>query len=391
MLTKEEAQFQFFKQTGFGAYSAPSGILIPGETGWNVKKSRNKLENAQVQGDGFKREFANGNHVSTAGGQVIYNLNWLGHELSALCDGLTSAAFTGVYSVTVTNGGSGYTSAPTVGFTGGDGTGLTAVAVVMGGSVVAVVITNPGTGYTTAPTAVTFTGGAGTGAAATAALSAGKYKHTGNLSAGTPTYYGIEKYAPASGGTPYRLYLNQVLRKLSFSDQVEGICSATDDWVGSGAMTKNAASADATPTEVTGTPGEYANLFILEGGAVSGVLSELSMDIECQVKEKRTPNGTGQASELRRGGWTVTGSGRAWFENEDLAAKTEAGTLTTLLLVITSPDGIFNRSLAEVKFEFADWERTDDGIVIPVSFESIKKASALSPFETTLINGTASY
>lgn len=390
MLTKEEAQYQIFKQTGFGTYSSPNGILVPGETGWNVKKSRNALDNAQVQADGFEREFANGNHMTTAGGQVIYNLNWLGHELAALCDGLTSAAFTGVYSVTVTNGGSGYTSTPTVTFTGGVGTGAAAVAVVIGQAVVAVVITNYGTGYTGAPT-IGFTGGGGTGATATATIDATKFKAIGSLNAGAPTYYGIEKYAPASGGTPYRLYLNQVLRKLSLNDVVEGICTMTDEWVGSGAMTKNAASIDATPTEVTGTPGEYANLFILEGGAVSGVLSELSMDFECQVKEKRTPNGTGQASELRRGGWTVRGGGKAFFENEDLATKTENGTLTSLRSVITSPDGIFVRNLPEVKFEFSDWERTDDGIVIPVTFRSIKKSDALAPIEFTLINGTASY
>lgn len=74
----------------------------------------------------------------------------------------------GVFSVTVTNGGSGYTAAPTVSFTGGGGgTGATGVAVVEGGKVVGVNITDAGSGYTSVPT-VTFTGGVGTGAAATA-------------------------------------------------------------------------------------------------------------------------------------------------------------------------------------------------------------------------------
>jgi hypothetical protein len=74
-----------------------------------------------------------------------------------------------VTSVAVTNGGSGYTSVPTVSFTGGGGTGAAAIAILNGGVVIGVLITNNGTGYTSAPT-VSFTGGGGTGAAATAAI-----------------------------------------------------------------------------------------------------------------------------------------------------------------------------------------------------------------------------
>lgn len=71
--------------------------------------------------------------------------------------------------ITVTAGGSGYTTAPTVTLTGGGGSGAAAVAVLEDDEVVAINITNPGTGYTSAPT-VGFTGGAGAGAAATAAV-----------------------------------------------------------------------------------------------------------------------------------------------------------------------------------------------------------------------------
>ena len=79
--------------------------------------------------------------------------------------GYTSQTASGVYSIPVTNGGSGYTSAPTVSFTGGDGTGLAATAIVQDGVVTRIEITNYGANYTSAPTAV-FSGGGGTGAAA---------------------------------------------------------------------------------------------------------------------------------------------------------------------------------------------------------------------------------
>lgn len=74
-----------------------------------------------------------------------------------------------VGSVIVTAGGTGYTSAPTVAFSGGGGgTGATATATVANGAVTGVTITNPGSGYTSAPT-VAFSG-AGSGATATANL-----------------------------------------------------------------------------------------------------------------------------------------------------------------------------------------------------------------------------
>ena len=72
----------------------------------------------------------------------------------------------------VTAGGTGYTSAPTVVFTGGAGTGAAGTAVLTSGVVTSVTMTAGGTNYTSAPT-VSFTGGAGTGAAATATMKEG--------------------------------------------------------------------------------------------------------------------------------------------------------------------------------------------------------------------------
>lgn len=69
------------------------------------------------------------------------------------------------------NGGSGYTSAPSVTITGGGGSGATATAVISDGEVVALNITNPGSGYTGVPT-IAFSGGGGTGATATAVRTA---------------------------------------------------------------------------------------------------------------------------------------------------------------------------------------------------------------------------
>jgi len=72
--------------------------------------------------------------------------------------------------VTITNGGRGYTTPPRVNFTGG---GPARAGVknlhIIGGTITKVTVADPGSGYTSAPS-VTITGGGGTGAAATAQI-----------------------------------------------------------------------------------------------------------------------------------------------------------------------------------------------------------------------------
>lgn len=73
-----------------------------------------------------------------------------------------------IIGITVTNPGTGYTVAPTIEFTGGGGTGATAIATLDGDGVADIAVTNGGSGYTSVPT-VEITGD-GVDAAATAAL-----------------------------------------------------------------------------------------------------------------------------------------------------------------------------------------------------------------------------
>ena len=59
---------------------------------------------------------------------------------------------------TITDGGSGFTTAPAVTITGGGGTGATATATVTGGVVTGIAVATGGTGYTSAPTVTIGTG-----------------------------------------------------------------------------------------------------------------------------------------------------------------------------------------------------------------------------------------
>ena len=88
----------------------------------------------------------------------------------------STAQYLSVETLTLTAGGSGYTSAPTVTITGSTGlntgtpgSGATATATISGGAVSAITLTNGGSGYTNGAT-VTFSGGEGSGATATATV-----------------------------------------------------------------------------------------------------------------------------------------------------------------------------------------------------------------------------
>jgi hypothetical protein len=75
-----------------------------------------------------------------------------------------------VDSIAVLSGGSGYTSPPSVSIIGGEGSGALATATIQGGVVTAVSVTNSGSGYRSQPSVV-LSGGGGSGAAAEARIS----------------------------------------------------------------------------------------------------------------------------------------------------------------------------------------------------------------------------
>jgi hypothetical protein len=127
-------------------------------TNTTISDNHSGDEGGGVDEDGTGKTVINGGLVT---GNTSAN-EGAGVYLNALSQG-------GVFSIAIANGGSGFTKAPTVKFTGGGGTGATGTAIISHGKVIGVTITNPGTGFIAAPT-ISFSGGGGKGATATAAL-----------------------------------------------------------------------------------------------------------------------------------------------------------------------------------------------------------------------------
>lgn len=84
------------------------------------------------------------------------------------CDGLTSNKVQGVE---IVNAGFGYTVAPKISFTGGKGSGASAVAEIADGIVGIITITNGGSGYTSPPNVTISSPGIGTTAKAVSLIS----------------------------------------------------------------------------------------------------------------------------------------------------------------------------------------------------------------------------
>ena len=115
--------------------------------------------------------------------------NWTGSGVPNSAGAIANlAANGGVSNLAIGNYGLGYTlTAPSVSFTAGTGAGGTVATATMSNRVAIIQVTNAGSGYTTAPT-VTFSGGNGTvSAVGTASINAVTGKVTG-VSIGFPGY-----------------------------------------------------------------------------------------------------------------------------------------------------------------------------------------------------------
>jgi hypothetical protein len=134
----------------------------------DVVVNNNKIYVARTSGtslgSGFAPNHSTGLSYEDAGTST--GIQWEYNEYPFFNRGVFSADGK-VVRITVTSGGSGYVTPPTVTISGGNGSGAEATAVISGGSVISIIVDSFGSGYTSTPT-VSIAGGSGSGATATA-------------------------------------------------------------------------------------------------------------------------------------------------------------------------------------------------------------------------------
>lgn len=158
-------------------------------------------------------------------------------------------------SITVTNGGSGYTAVPTV-VINGDGQSASATATIAGGEITGITISAAGSGYSFA--FITFSGGDGTGAEASVTLG-----DADNL----PTLQSAVEGAAIPGT------IDRIIVAVSGQDYVDGDVTATITGDGTGAeatVTIAAGTGAITAVNVTdvGTGYTYANITFTQAAGI---------------------------------------------------------------------------------------------------------------------------
>lgn len=210
----------------------------------------------------------------------------------------------------ITAGGSGYTSAPTVVFTGGGGTGATATAVLTSGAVTSMTITAAGTGYTSAPS-VSFTGGGGTGASATVTIiAAGAVSSVVLTSIGSGCATAPTVTLSGGGGSGATATVSLSPNGISCVDNPGSTSTDCTFTVGSGGGT----GGGCTLTDVSGsrTPGgtyqNPTNGLMYVSGALSTAGSSTGLIVVAQGPSSPTQEVYRESSTA-----TVSGGDAGWF------------------------------------------------------------------------------
>ncbi len=375
--SENDVLLQMAKQTAFGALAAsPNGIVIPIVKGsQGPDHTRNKIENDARYADGFQREFALGNHQSGVDLPLVANLDFFGYPLHGLFGGLTDTGV--VVAATVTAGGSGYVS-PTASFSGGGGSGAAATVQSSGGVITGITITNRGSGYTSAPT-ITISGSPGTGATATAII--------GQSHSGKPQKTVIPYSVEEAIGTNYYQYLDQVFAEMKVDFDIEGMFKPQFSTKGSGLFAKAVSSMDSTPTEVAGGPAEMLNWSTLEGGADSGTVTKCSLTVTREVLEARPSGKSGVASELVYGNTMVKATLSALFKDDVRWSDARNGVKLAFESTIVRGNNKFYFKLPELKF-VPKTPKKSSGQLVYCEFEGdgIFGVDAQSPIYVDLTN-----
>ena len=293
----------------------PAGSVITAITAPSTVEISNNATGSATSAFTFNRlaGSADGNNVASPANRQITNLPLT----VGLLPGMNVVGIPNVTAVQIINGGSGYTSAPSVSISGGGGTGATASATVSGGIVTAITVTSAGSGYTSEPS-ISFSGGGGAGATAkvivpAAVIPSGSYitevaANSITLSARlTATANGIA-FSTGSG----ELILHQYGQgNLTVGATIVGSGSLTV----AGPTTTNASEFNTTGTVRLTGANTYTGRTFINGSVLEiGASNALGAEPATATNNQLTMNGgtlrwTGSVETLGNRGITLQGSG----------------------------------------------------------------------------------
>ena len=211
--------------------------------------------------------------VPQAAYNAAFNANYPADAFVRIADNFISFFNGPLTGITLSNGGSGYTLAPSVTISGGGGTGATATAILANGAVRAITVTAPGSGYM-APPDITFSGGGGTGAVATAKISNGivygvviNDGGSGYVTAPTITFSGG---GGGTGAAATATIDNGVVRAITLTNQGTGYTSAPVVALSGGGGAGAAAAATGVTLDMK--PKAIQELFTVDYGRMNATL-----------------------------------------------------------------------------------------------------------------------
>jgi Glycosyl hydrolase catalytic core/F5/8 type C domain len=242
-----------------------------------------------------------------------------------------------------TNGGVGYTSAPTITFAGGAGSGASGYVTVVGGAITAVTIVSGGSGYTTAPT---VTASVGTGATLTATVSGGA----------------VTGVSVVAGGTAYTANSN-----LTFGSAVTTAATAsttiTSGSVDAINLLTGGSGYTTAPTVSFSTSGSTTSAAVtatISGGAVTGFNTVLSLsNLNLEITSLYTPSSsvsipivtTSGAGTISGNFASVTGLAPGWTISY---TPTSVNLVYTVVIIPTIWTGSANNDF----FNEANWRNS---------------------------------
>jgi hypothetical protein len=185
-------------------------------------------------------------------------------------------------SITVTDGGSGYVSAPTVTIEDPDGVGAFATASISGGKVIAVNVTRRGYGYTD-PT-ISFSGGSGSGATATAVVAPTLQEEGGVLPLA---------HAVLSGGAITNIALSTAGSGYISQPTVSIIAAEGDTGHGATATVTRSGGAVLTANVTSGGTGYVSPTAAITGGGGMGAAATVQVTLGVITGITITDGGTG--------------------------------------------------------------------------------------------------